>query len=37
MTGGGKIVVGGLRQSRTQVNNDGGAVLIWELEREAVR
>ena len=29
--------VGGLRRYRAQVNNDGGAVLIWELAGDAVR
>ncbi len=29
--------VGGLRRYRAQVNNDGGAVLIWELVGNAVR
>ena len=37
MIGGGKIVIGGLRRYRTQVNNDGGAALIWELAGEAGR
>ena len=29
--------VGGLRRYRAQVNNDGGAVLIWDLAEEAGR
>ena len=31
------VYVGGLRRYRVQVNNDGGAIPIWELAGEAVR
>jgi hypothetical protein len=31
------VYVGGLRRYRAQVNNDNGAVPIWELAGEAVR